>query len=106
MLFSYFNLSRSLDQIGDFRGCGDLFRADHDFVLMITELTSPDLFVVFVDKLAGLIEHALAILAKLSISSHELAFILKAIELDFEDICVKFDGELLSVFLRSCSLHA
>ena len=73
---------------------------------MVAELTSPDLFVVFVDKLAGLIEHAFTILAELSISSHKLASMLEAIELNFEDICVEFNGELLSVFLRNRSLHA
>jgi hypothetical protein len=73
-----------------------------NFILVVAEFAVPHLLLTFFHNRAGLVKDTFARGAGFCVASRKLASVLEAIQGDLEDVCVKFNFNLLALSLGSC----
>ena len=103
---SILDLGGCLQEVSHGEGLRLLFIIDHYLIRVVTELTLPDLVAILFCKHTLLIENTLAFGAEFGITSRDLAFVGKAVKLDFEHVGVEFLTVHVCTFLLLCSASA
>ena len=102
LLFSILNLGSRFQDIGDVAALWQLLILNMNFILVVAEFAVPHLLLTFFHNCAGLVEDTFARSAGFCVASRKLASILKAIQGHLEDVCVKFNFDLLALRLGGC----
>lgn len=96
---SVLNLGCCFEQVGDFIGLRDLLILNHDLVLLMAELTRPNLVITLSFYQTELVEDALASDATLGVTRSELSLVLEALEVDLGHVSVKLLPEFSDLLL-------
>jgi len=99
------NLSRCLEQVGDFVGLRDLLILNHDLVLLVAKLTRPNLVITLSLDLTELVEDTLAASTTLCVARSELSLVLEALEVDLCHVGVELLPKLAGLLLGLSRTH-